>query len=82
MTESSELKYKPRVDPRPSGDHNAEPDKLDEQRLRLTAARERIDHAAQLLARGDDSGKESACEEIRLALQDLAAQAPPSASDG
>jgi hypothetical protein len=78
MTEPSELKYEPRIEALPSGDHNAEPDKLDEQRLRLTAARERIDHAAQLLARGDDSAKESACEEIRLALQDLAEQAPPS----
>lgn len=58
----------------PSEQHGAE---LNEQRLRLTAARERIDHAAQLLDQGDDWGKACACAELRLALRDLAEHQQP-----
>lgn len=58
----------------PPEQHNAE---LNEQRLRLTAARERIDHAAQLLDQGDDWGKACACAELRLALRDLAEHQQP-----
>lgn len=56
--------------------HNATSAKLSEQRLRLTAARDRVDFAANLLARGDDGALVRACEELRLARRALEKDEP------
>lgn len=70
MTDSGERKPVPEFDAAPSKAHHTTPETLNQQRLRLTAARDRINHAAQLLADGDRD-QLCACAELRLAVRAL-----------